>query len=640
MRKVIPVLVIVLAMVIAAAILLPRYLNPERYRPQIEEALQKATGWSVSLGSIKLRVFGGTVLRVEPVELSDPPTGFRTDVESLRVRVELKRLFQGTLAVRKIEVVKPAITLVWNQGGLQLPSRPATSPSGAGATSKGGGGGPDITVSRIAIRGGSLKILHQVPGEPSVWTLSRVNGLVLPAKGKLSLSGRAGQGGISVTMLRDGQATIAVENLGVEDVPSWLVQDLVQPGGVLSGTLDLADRGKKISGKLTARRLAFLDGQERLKKVDADLSVIQRGQEWRLQSLRMKAAGAKLSASGSLAPKLSLKLRLAPSPVESALTLARAMHPIPLRVKGPGQVEAKAQVRRSSQGAVTATASGKISAAKLRLMDGLPPIRKATAKFRYMEDGRLKITSARGSLAQGSLDGKVALAPLSPPGALSVTAKLGGADLQELLLAFAIPRAREITGSATADVTLRTDLSSGIPGPASLRGKVGATVTDLGIPGWDIVSTVTTQLGRGGSWKDMLRALSSSKEEKKKKPSARKVSFQRAHVTIVMDGLPWKVPALELFSPELAARGSGTFDPVRGSVSVRLDCRLDKTLSKKLVEKASFLSSLQGADGRLVIPTTVRGPITDPAISVDLESTLSGGTGYEGLLKSLLGGGK
>ncbi len=637
MRKAIPILVILVVLIVVAALLLPRYLNPERYRPQIEKALREATGWRVSLGDIKLQLFGGAAIQVKPVELSDPATGFRTEVAFLRVRAELKPLLKGNLVIRKIDVVKPAITLLWNQEGLQLPSRPRRTGGEAETPSQGRGGGPDITVSRVEIRGGSLEILHQVPDAPSVWTLDQVNGVILPAKGKLTLSGRAGQGGISLSVSRDGTTTVAMEGLGVEDLPPWLVQDLVQPGGVLSGTLDLAGGGREITGKLVARRLAFLDGQERLKKVDVGLSMARKRHGWDLRAFRMKAAGATLVASGSLAPKLDLALKLEPSPVEGALAVARSMHPIPIKVKGPGQVEATARLRRNPRGGVTAAASGSISAAVLRLMDGLPPIRQARAKFQYSDDGRLKISSVRGVLAGGALRGKVGLSPLSPPGALSLKASLEGADLQRLLMAFAVPRAREITGSATADATLRTDLSSGIPGPAGLRGKITTTVTDLRIPGWDLVSTVTAQLGKGGSWKDMLHALGSSKEKHAK---SGKASFQRAHMKVVMDGLPWKVSALELDSPELEARGSGTFDPVRGTVRIQLKVRLNEALSRKLVENASFLSSLRDSSGRLVIPTTVRGPVTGPSISIDLESTVLGGKGYGGLLDSLLGGGK
>ena len=79
-------------------------------------------------------------------------------------------------------------------------------------------------------------------------------------------------------------------------------------------------------------------------------------------------------------------------------------------------------------------------------------------------------------------------------------------------------------------------------------------------------------------------------------------------------------------------------DPVRGTVAARLECRLAKALSRKLLEKASFLSSLRDTSGRLVVPVNVRGPLADPSISIDLESTLAGGEGYGGLLESLLGG--
>ncbi len=638
MKKAIAILAIVVALIVAAAIVLPRYLNPERYRPQIEAALHRATGWKVSLGEIKLQLFGGTTIRVRPVELSDPATGFRTEVTTLRIRVELKPLLKGTLAIRKIDLIKPAITLLWTEDGLQLPSLPPKT-GGGGTAGAGGREGPGVTIGRVEIRNGSLTIKHQLPKSSSIWALTQVSGSILPAGRRLKLSGRVGEGGLSVTSALGCPTTIAFEGLRPEDLPPWLVQDLLRPGSLLSGTLDLAPGVPRIEGRVLAKHLALLDGQAPLKKAELRFSIARKSRGWELRSFRMKVSGATLEASGSLSPKLDLLLELPPASVEAALAVARALHPIPVEFKKPGQVRATARIRRSSQGALTATASGTISAAVLRLMDGLPPIRQARVRFRYEEDGRLKITSLRGVLAGGRLQAKAGLAPLSPPGVLSLKANLRGTDLRRLLMSFAVPHAREIAGSAAAEATLRTDLSSGIPGPAGLRGRFTATVTDLRIPGWDLVATVTAQLGRGGSWKDMLRALSSSGTTRKGARPTR-ASFDRAQLKVVMDGLPWKVAHLELDSPELQGRGSGTFDPVRGTVRLQLKVRLDAALSSKLVEKASFLSSLRDGSGRLVIPTIVRGAVTNPSISVDLESALPGGKGLGGLLESLLDGGK
>jgi len=647
LKKAIPILAVLVVVAVLVALLLPRYLNPETYRPRLERAIREATGWETDLGEIKLRLFGGTSIQVRPVELSDPGTDFRTEIGTLRIRVELKPLLKGTLVIRKIEVVKPLITLRWTDDGLQLPSQPrragtGTTPrtkgdgEGGGAASPPGGrtGGLAIEVSRVEIRDGNLKILHETREAPSTWTLNQVNGGISPAKGKLSISGRAGQGGISVTT-GHGAVTVAMEHLGVEDLPPWLVQDLVQPGGELSGTINMREDGRRIDGELTARNLAFPKGQKALKKVGIGLRIAREGKSWILQDLRLKSSGATLGGSGPLAPRLDLRLELESSPVEAALAMARAMFPLPVEVKGPGRVRATARILRGPRGALTATVSGKISAARLRLMEGVPPIREAQASFRVTRDGHLNVSSIRGTFARGTLGAKLDLAPINPPGALSLGADLEGADLRKLLVAFSVPRAKETSGSASLDVRLNTNLSKGIPEPANLDGTITATVTHVTLPGWDLVSALTDQLGRGGSWRDMLRALSAP--EKSKAGDAR-ASFDRARLRILMGELPWKVPNIELDAPELQARGSGSFDPVRGTVAARLECRLAEALSRKLLEKASFLSSLRDTSGRLVVPVTVRGPLADPSISIDLESALAGGEGYGGLLESLLGG--
>ena len=58
MKRIALVLLVVLVILgIVAALLLPRFLDPERYRPRIQQMLAEATGREVVIGPMKLHVF-------------------------------------------------------------------------------------------------------------------------------------------------------------------------------------------------------------------------------------------------------------------------------------------------------------------------------------------------------------------------------------------------------------------------------------------------------------------------------------------------------------------------------------------------------------------------------------------------------
>ncbi len=644
MKKFLVVAAGLLAVVVLfAVVFLPRLVDPERYRPRVERALREATGWEVSLGTMGLRILGGTALSVRDARLADPPSGFHVEVGELRVGVALLPLLARRLEITGVEILRPDVTLRWTADGLRLPSPPPEPEAGEPPASGGGESGLSVVVERITVRDGTLVLEYTARAAPVRWALTGLGGTLLPRTRELQLAARMGGGSLTLGGTLGTEAVLGLQDIGTADLPPWLLGDLLEPGGTLSGTVRAFPGGEslRLAAELEASGLMLAGGEAPLDGVSARMEMVRTGGGITLRDLEIRAAGATLTGGGRVAPRLALALTLGPSPAGSALRLARAARPVPLSVEEPGTLRAAVTVRGGSGSPVTIGAEGTLSAAGVTLLAGLPAVRDARVTFSLDPSGGLSATLAGGTFAGGNVTGTVGLAPVSPPGTLGVDARLRDAHVAELLRSVGSTQADRITGRASGAVRLTADLSRGLPGPGDLRGSLDATLADLTLPGWDLLSAVTAQLGKGGSWKEMLQAVAGTQQETAAGPA----TFREARLEATLAGIPWTVRRLDLDGGDLTAAGSGTFDPVTGTVDLRLEARLGPDQSRRIVRNASFLASLQDDRGRLVVPVTVGGPLTAPAISVDLREVLTGdGKGggglVGGLLDSLLGGGK
>ena len=74
MKRILIIAAIVLAVAaIAAAVILPKVLNPERYRPRIEQMLTDVTGRKVTIGTMHLHVFPVPGITADGFTLGEDP---------------------------------------------------------------------------------------------------------------------------------------------------------------------------------------------------------------------------------------------------------------------------------------------------------------------------------------------------------------------------------------------------------------------------------------------------------------------------------------------------------------------------------------------------------------------------------------
>ena len=124
------------ALIVIAVIVLPMVIDVEKYKPQIEQQVAKATGRSFKLGGeLKPSIFPWIGVRLSDLHLGNP-SGFKEkdfiSVASFEVRVKLLPLLSRNIEVKRFVVDKPVIVLEKRKdgkGGWEGLGQPADKPA-------------------------------------------------------------------------------------------------------------------------------------------------------------------------------------------------------------------------------------------------------------------------------------------------------------------------------------------------------------------------------------------------------------------------------------------------------------------------------------------------------------------------------
>ena len=103
-----------------AALALPYFLNVDRYRGTIAEAIAMQTGRRVAVGGIRARLFPGVGVTVADLHIGNPPgfpSGDLVGAEEIRVNVEIAPLLRGIIHVNSVDLVHPKLTLLTDSKG-------------------------------------------------------------------------------------------------------------------------------------------------------------------------------------------------------------------------------------------------------------------------------------------------------------------------------------------------------------------------------------------------------------------------------------------------------------------------------------------------------------------------------------------
>jgi AsmA protein len=115
--KIILALTVVLVLI---ALAVPYFLNVDRYRDTIADAIAKQTGRKVTMGKIRARLLPGAGLTVDELHVGNPegfPQGDLLSADEIRVNVALSPLLHRTIHVNSIDLVHPMLSLITDSNG-------------------------------------------------------------------------------------------------------------------------------------------------------------------------------------------------------------------------------------------------------------------------------------------------------------------------------------------------------------------------------------------------------------------------------------------------------------------------------------------------------------------------------------------
>lgn len=159
-------------LVVLAALLLPVLVNLERYRSLLASRVTKVLGREVTLGSLRMDLWGGIGAEAKDIQIAQAP-GFGSEpflaAEALRVRVQFLPLLRGQVKVSTAVLERPRIRLThakdgrWSMDDLlkphaapPSPKAPAEAPRPGKTTLLG-----VLLLNEVAVKNGEITLFDQ-----------------------------------------------------------------------------------------------------------------------------------------------------------------------------------------------------------------------------------------------------------------------------------------------------------------------------------------------------------------------------------------------------------------------------------------------------------------------------------------------
>ncbi len=169
MKRLAVILLILVLVALGAALVVPSFIDWNRYRPEIAARIEAATGRPVAIdGALSFQVLPSPTLSADGVRIANIDGGSTRDmarIGALRVAVDVSALLQGAVRVRSVRVVEPVILLERLDDGRvnwDFPSGGASGRSGGGVavpmppSGSGQGGGDGVDTGPDAPTDGSV----------------------------------------------------------------------------------------------------------------------------------------------------------------------------------------------------------------------------------------------------------------------------------------------------------------------------------------------------------------------------------------------------------------------------------------------------------------------------------------------------
>ncbi len=174
-RKIFIFLGVSLVLIVAAAFIIPSFINWNHYRETMTASLARAIDAKVTIsGDIRFSMLPRPRLEVEDVDITD--ANWQTHIDRLTLAARLAPLWHGQLEVTRAVLEQPQILYHWPQRAAVKPrvGRSATAlPIGVLAAASGGMANT-IALKEIVLNDGTLSIA--MPGRPAPLSFMQLNG--------------------------------------------------------------------------------------------------------------------------------------------------------------------------------------------------------------------------------------------------------------------------------------------------------------------------------------------------------------------------------------------------------------------------------------------------------------------------------
>ena len=632
MKKLIKVVfilgILLLVLIVGALLIIPRFVNVQKYKPQIEKKVADVTGRQFALnGPINLSLFPWVGVRLSDVHLGNPP-GFKekdfVSVKSFEVRVKVLPLLSKEVEVSKFVLVEPRIVLEklkngkknWEGLGTPAPKSEKKAEKKEVTKKKPEKALPikSLTVGEFTIKKASLLYLDNATKtrkEISDLNLSLKNvSLDKPIKiifsalfnGKpVSLNGKLGPIG---SVPPKGSVPVNLELKAFDELDA-----------TLKGKLSDLTRNARFQVAFEARPFSL---KEILKQLGEGAS-IETSDPKALEKIALKFKLSGGSNSVNLSDGL---LQIDDSKLVFSLSARRLTHPdiafnfdldqidadryLPPK-KAKGKKEKPTTVASSTKSSGAKSKPADYGALRKLKVNGIIKAGKIKVSGAKMHDLVIKVKGANGifhidpmmvQLYEGKINSTVTLDVRKK--APSTRARVDAQGIKVAPLLKDVMKKDFLEGTVKAEATVSTVGDNAYAIKRNLNGKGVFLFTDGAIVGFDLPGMVRN-----------IKATFGLAKRAKEKP---KTDFSELKVPFIITNGLFKTEKASMKSPVLRVVASGTANLVNEKLDFRIEPKFVATLKGQGDQKKR---------SGILVPVLVTGTFSSPKFAPDIKGMIT-----------------
>lgn len=158
-------LITLAVILLVVALVVPRLVNLDRYRPEVIASLERGTGRSVAISRLSVSVFPRLSLRADDIAIGNPPgfpEGHFLEIQHVYAEINLRKLLDRRVEVTSLKFDHPAVNLLstsdgrWNtEGPARAVVRPAAWTPQPAVSSQ--------TINQVVFERGRLTVSNALP---------------------------------------------------------------------------------------------------------------------------------------------------------------------------------------------------------------------------------------------------------------------------------------------------------------------------------------------------------------------------------------------------------------------------------------------------------------------------------------------